>query len=120
MKQIIYKIYLWCRRCGKLFFLCLLGLLDLLKKYTTTSSLKQCIICGRDVAKFLSEGNKNEIFSHHHIIGGGYRENCRCPYCGATDRERWLYYVLQNKLGIFKASGRILHFAPEGSIQKNI
>lgn len=95
---------------------------NLLKKHnnTTKSGLKQCIICGSNVDSFFPGGNKEEIFKHHHIIGGGYRENCICPYCESVDRDRWQYYVLQNKLGVFRASGRILHFAPEAPIQKLI
>ncbi|MBD5523528.1 MAG: class I SAM-dependent methyltransferase [Lachnospiraceae bacterium] len=50
------------------------------------------------------------------ILLGGHRNNCICPCCGAWDRERWLYYVLQNKTDISQMSGRILHFAPEKGI----
>ena len=90
------------------------------KNNTIKSGLKQCIICGSNVDKFLPGGIEAEIFKYHHIIGGGYRGSCICPYCGSWDRGRWLYYVLQNKLDIFRTSGRILHFAPEVSIQKYI
>lgn len=94
---------------------------SLYKEYNTiTLGSRQCIICGCNIDKFLPEGIEEEIFEHHHIIGGGYRENCVCPYCRAWDRERWLYYVLQNKLDLFRASGRILHFAPEYQIQEYI
>lgn len=72
-----------------------------------------CIVCGNNPNEFLAAGTKGEIFKHHHIIGGGYRENCICPCCGTDDRGRWLYHVLQNKLKFFEQSGRILHFAPE-------
>ena len=94
---------------------------NLLKKNNAiTSGSKQCIICGSNVDKFLPGGIEEGIFKQHHIIGGGYRENYACPYCGAIDRHRWLYFVLQNKLDISRASGRVLHFAPEGLIQKYI
>ena len=77
---------------------------------------KECIICGNKVDKFNPGGIGVELFSKHHIIGGGYRENCVCPKCGIIDRERWLYYVIKNKTNIATTSGRILHFAPEQTI----
>lgn len=94
---------------------------NLLKKNNViTSGLKQCIICGSNIDQFLPGGIEEEIYKRHHIIGGGYRENCKCPYCGASDRHRWLYYVLQKKLDISRVSGRVLHLAPESLIQKYI
>ena len=94
---------------------------NLLKKhYTITEGLKQCVICGSNVDRFLPEGIKEEIFKHHHIIGGGYRENCICPYCGGGDRQRWLYYVLQNKLDIFRTSGRVLHLSRSIATMSNV
>ena len=75
---------------------------------------KYCVICGRKVGKFYPAGISEEIFTRHHIIGGGLRDNCTCPYCGSSDRERWQYYVLANYTKITSASGiRVLHFAPE-------
>lgn len=81
---------------------------------------KYCITCENNLGEFLPAGIEADIFKYHHIIGGGYRENCICPHCGSGDRERWLYYVLKNKLDIFKMSGRILHFAPEKMIHNYI
>ena len=97
------------------------NLIKILKKYSTTSSvLKQCVICENDVGRFLPGGIRGKIFRYHHIIGGGYRKNYKCPYCGTIDRERWLYYVLKNKVDVLRISGSILHFAPEYPIQKYI
>lgn len=81
---------------------------------------KHCIVCGYNFEKFLSGGINAEIFSKHHIIGGGYRNSYRCPCCGATDRVRWGYYVLQNKTDILEISGRVLHIAPERGIKNLI
>ena len=81
---------------------------------------KECIICGNKVDEFFANGINHKLFTKHHIIGGGYRENCTCPKCGKNDRERWIYYVLKNKLDILNATGRILHFAPESSIKELI
>lgn len=77
---------------------------------------KHCNICQCNFEKFLPAGIHNEIFKRNHIIGGGYRENSKCPCCGSGDRQRWFYYVLQHKLNISEMSGRMLHFAPEKSI----
>ncbi len=86
------------------------------RKIYNLSGEKQCILCGSHVNKFLPAGIEENIFKQHHIIGGGYRNNCVCPCCGSNDRERWLYYVIKNKTNISKMSGRILHFAPEKNI----
>ena len=81
---------------------------------------KYCNVCGNSVKAFLPLGIKEDLFKQHHIIGGGYRKNCTCPCCGVGDRERWLYYVLKNKTDIFRISGRVLHFAPEYYMKKEI
>lgn len=74
---------------------------------------KYCIVCKNYFKEFLPTGINERIFNNYHIIEGGYRKDCICPCCGAGDRERWLYYVLENKTDIAEISGRILHFAPE-------
>lgn len=92
-------------------------LLKLLKlKGRNSYDNKFCILCENKLNKFLPSGIDEEIFKKHYIIGGGYRRNVVCPYCGSNDRERWLYYVLKNKTDISKLSGRILHFAPERGV----
>lgn len=83
---------------------------------TQSNGLQYCIVCKNKPNKFLPSGTKAEIFKKHYIIGGGYRENNICPCCGVDDRMRWFYYLLQNKLNILTASGRLLHFAPESAI----
>lgn len=81
---------------------------------------KHCIICDSDLEKFAPAGIENMIFKRHHIIGGGYRDNCICPFCGSNDRHRWLFYVLKKKTDIRSMHGRILHFAPEKNLSKFI
>lgn len=94
---------------------------NLLVTYSTdTSGSKQCVVCGNHVRTFLPGGIENEIFRQHHIVGGGLRQNCKCPCCGAIDRERWLYYVLEKYTDISRISGKVLHFAPEGAIETHI
>lgn len=81
-----------------------------------SNGTQYCIVCKNKPNKFLPSGTKEEIFKKHHIIGGGYRENNICPCCEVDDRMRWFYYLLQKKLNILTASGRLLHFAPERAI----
>lgn len=81
---------------------------------------RECIICGSTFEDFKPAGTEEEIFSKHHIIGGGYRKNALCPCCGSLDRERWQFYVLNNKIKIIQNRGRILHFAPEKHISHMI
>lgn len=94
---------------------------NMIRKRTMNSTGKKCCnICNNKVADFLPAGMKNNIFEKHHIIGGGYRTNCICPYCAACDRERWIYYVIKYKTDISKITGRVLHFAPEKMISEYI
>lgn len=81
---------------------------------------KYCIVCNNYFNEFLPAGIKEEVFDKYHIIGGGYRENCKCPYCGVSDRARWFFYFLHNILNISEISGRILHFAPEKGVAEYI
>lgn len=92
----------------------------LARHITDTSGLRYCTACGNKVEEFLPFGIDGEIFLRYHIIGGGYRKNGKCPYCGAIDRTRWLYYVLDKHTDISAISGRVLHFAPEGTIEAYI
>ena len=79
-----------------------------------------CPVCNQYVENFLPGGIKSELFSSHHVIGGGYRFNCICPNCGCVDRTRWLYYVLLSQTSIFDSSCSVLHFAPETEIPEKI
>lgn len=75
-------------------------------------------MCNSDVDTFNPGVFPSELFEKHHIIGGGYRENCICPNCNSMDRERWLFYILKNKTDIMNLNGRVLHFAPEPPVDK--
>ncbi len=92
----------------------------LVQRAINTTGSRKCIVCGNYVEEFCPWGTDQEIFSQIHIIGGGYRKNCKCPYCGTIDRERWLYYVLENHTDISVIEGKVLHFAPEGTAETYI
>ena len=88
-------------------------------KSPDVSSSCQCNICGNRFARFNPAGKEEGLIGHH-VIGAGYRNNCFCPVCLASDRYRWLYYVLKNVMNICKFSGRVLHFAPEPPLERLI
>lgn len=85
---------------------------------------KYCNICLRKVKKFKpykpSHKINGELFEKHHIIGGGYRENAVCPYCGNSDRIRWQLWVLEQYSDIFSGECSVLHIAPEKGIGRKI
>lgn len=76
--------------------------------------------CAGTILIILYWGGNFEIFKKYTIIGGGLRLNFLCPYCGAVDRERWIYKVLSEKTGIFSEVCRVLHFAPESHIREAV
>lgn len=92
----------------------------ILSSVTSKDGPRQCNICGNRFQNFKPSGIEEEVFTEHHVIGGGHRDNSVCPCCRAIDRERWQYHVLKEVLGIGKMTGRILHFAPEQHIRKLI
>ena len=81
---------------------------------------RRCLLCGSNVDKFQPGGINQELFSRHHIIGGGYRDNCICPQCGSFDRNRWFMFVLSKYTDIFSEKSRVLHFAPEPNVSERI
>lgn len=80
----------------------------------------KCSICGNNVSFMLPTGTKSEIFNELKIVGGGYRKAVTCPVCGATDRIRWIDYVIENMTGIYTEKCAILHIAPESCIAEKI
>ena len=79
-----------------------------------------CVFCDEYVDFEPGGEVKGYVFEKYHIIGGGYRENCKCINCKSIDRERWLYYVLKRHTKIFEEECSILHFAPEKNVSKQI
>ena len=66
-----------------------------------------CICCNAWYQKFLSYGNIP-------------RKNAMCPYCHSLERTRLLMYYLIKKTTIFNGECKILHFAPEKAIERNL
>lgn len=76
-----------------------------------------CNLCGLHVPFMLDTGIESPVFFKRKIVGGGKRNNCICPVCGGGDRERWVKYVITNKLHISSEKATVLHFAPERQIE---
>lgn len=76
-----------------------------------------CNLCNTYVPFMLDTGIESPIFFRKNIVGGGKRNNCICPVCGGGDRERWVKYVLMDKLHIYSEKAKVLHFAPERQIE---
>lgn len=77
----------------------------------------ECPFCNKTYSKFLPYGNRNKVFIEKQIIGG-YRENCICPRCHSTDRERLIYLYLKENTQIFGHRCKVLHIAPERNLRK--
>ncbi len=65
-----------------------------------------CICCNNSFKKFLPYGDV------------GKRPNAVCPRCHAMERQRLLWFYLDNKTDFFKEKYRVLHFAPEPVLEK--
>lgn len=108
---VLYFMFRCVRKIKRIAVYCCLVCADLMRKRD-----KYCIICGHKVGKFMSGGIDEGVFTAHHIIGGGLRDNCTCIYCGHNDRERWQYYILKKYSGLLEVGKcSVLHFAAEKS-----
>ncbi len=81
---------------------------------------RKCIICGDKVNAFYPYGVKDDFFSQHSVIGGGYRPNSVCLHCCCIDRTRWQYYTIKNHTDILTGKCDVLHIAPERGILEKI
>lgn len=84
----------------------------------------RCCLCGRRVQRFLPyrEGlaGMPPVIAEQDVIGSDV-ENFECPACGCHDRERHLLLYLQAAGLIGRLRGaRVLHFAPEATLQRVI
>jgi SAM-dependent methyltransferase len=76
----------------------------------------RCNICG-----FVGDFRRMCIFNApSYVIGAGERLNCICPRCGSIDRNRLVYYYLQNYTKIFSDKCSVLHVAPEIRIRQSL
>ena len=79
-----------------------------------------CNLCGSSVFNWEYLGEKHDIFAHKNIIGASERRG-RCPICGCSDRERYIYYILKKYTNLFDdMNSSVLHFAPEKMIYQKL
>jgi predicted SAM-dependent methyltransferase len=78
----------------------------------------ECPFCGGHFRKFLPGGLDLPVLKEKNIVGGGYRVNAICWRCQAWDRERLIYLYLKNKTELFHKNLKVLHIAPERSLQR--
>jgi len=77
----------------------------LLGAYYGLGNRVECTICGRTYSRFLRFAG---------------RENQWCPHCGSLPRHRLLYPFLRDKMHFFYAKFRVLHFAAEACLAREI
>lgn len=101
---------------------------DLIKRVFGKHSGYHCNVCGDNNAKFIPLSNdykeKAETFGYKYFGRGETiaLETYSCASCNASDRERlyalWIDQKMQSNQ--FSKKDRLIHFAPEKSLAKNI
>jgi len=76
-----------------------------------------CPFCKSKLRKLLPGGFDLPIINEKRIIGAGRRDNCICPRCYSTDRDRLIYLYLTHFTNISTEHNRMLHVAPSGSLK---
>lgn len=88
------------------------------KRLTLPKGEAYCPACDSFFNEFLPHGHSSKVFTEHNVVGGGHREDGSCPICGCTDRERLLLLYLQQETDIFTRPQKLLHVAPEISLER--
>jgi glycosyltransferase involved in cell wall biosynthesis len=78
----------------------------------------KCPYCHSNLRKLFPYGASFPVLEEKQIIGGGVRENGRCPVCSSIDRERLLVLWLKNESDLFSRPTKLLHVAPEAGLQR--
>jgi len=77
----------------------------------------QCPVCNNTFRRMLPGGYKYPVLKEKKVIGGEFDDNLICPYCGSFGRDRSVYLYLKLKTDIFHKKYKLLHVAPERSLQ---
>jgi len=83
-----------------------------------TGNLYECTICNHHYRKFLADGSHGSVWKKLQIVGGGYRENAKCPWCSSVDRDRLMYHYIKTKTNLMSGTKKLLHIAPEENLAK--
>jgi SAM-dependent methyltransferase len=79
----------------------------------------ECPVCGGTFRRFRPYGGTVPVIREKEILGMGFRANSACPRCNSRERTRMtaLYVgrLLRERQGL---ALRVLHFAPEKSLQE--
>ncbi len=70
---------------------------------------RYCPACKKSFSRFLPAGNKR-----------ARRLDAVCPFCRSRERDRLLSLLLDTRADLFDNGDRVLHFAPEPTIQKRL
>lgn len=80
----------------------------LVKKLLYTGTNRFCPVCERSARKFRTYGYIPRL-------------DARCPWCGALERHRFVFYYLKHQTDLFsRKARRLLHIAPEKTLGKLI
>jgi SAM-dependent methyltransferase len=76
----------------------------------------KCNVCSSSIRKWKPLGYDFQVIQKYRIAGSGKRD-ALCPVCGSSDRVRLLLYFLQRKTELFNQPLKVLHIAPEPSLE---
>lgn len=76
-----------------------------------------CPVCDSNTKIQFSLGMDFPVLKEKQIIGAGQRD-ALCPVCTSSDRVRLIYLFLKHKSLLFSKPQRLLHIAPELSLQR--
>jgi len=74
---------------------------------------RTCCFCNRQASTFLPAGFDVEVLRKYHVVGGGFRDEAKCPYCFSLDRVRLLDLFLEHCTNVSSEAVSVLHIAPE-------
>ncbi len=76
-----------------------------------------CPFCGNSFRKMLPGGSNLPVIAEKEIIAAGRRNNCVCPRCYSTDRDRLIYLYIKYKTNFLKKHIKLLHVSPSGAVR---
>jgi SAM-dependent methyltransferase len=76
----------------------------------------KCNVCNSSIRKWKPIGYDFQVIQKYRIAGSGKRD-ALCPVCSSSDRVRLLLYFLESRTELFKQPLKLLHIAPEPSLE---